>query len=317
MPIDLELQKVIDEMLAAGLSSLYENATPEEARERGRRARKDFYPPVLQKVSSITQGCVVTPDHDIPIRTYWPLNAVEGSMPTVVYFHGGAWIIGDLDSHDGHARRICSTLGAVVVNVDYRLAPEDPFPAGYDDCVVVTSWVFEHIGDLGGDLKKVAVAGDSAGGNLAAAVAFSFKNAPHRLAGQLLIYPGVDLAGTGNQLDAEADTTLTGKPGDTYIRDQYLSDPSLAFDPRVSPLRATSHADLAPAVIGVAEFDVLRAEGVAYAKALQKAGVYVTLREFDGLIHGFFGMGGVSAAAEAAADLLTRDLGAIFQVGND
>ncbi len=316
MPIDGELQKVIDGMLGAGLSSLYENATPEEARERGRRARRDFYPPVLQDVFSVIQSYAVTPDRDIPIRTYRPLNAVEGSMPTVVYFHGGGWIIGDLDSHDGHARRICSTLGAVVVNVDYRLAPEHPFPAGYDDCLAATRWVFEHIDDLGGDVSKVAVAGDSAGGNLAAAVAFSFKDAPHKLAGQLLIYPGVDLVGMGNLADAEVDSTLTGKPGDTYIRDQYLPDPSVAFDPRVSPLRAISHEDLAPAVIGVAEFDMLRTEGVAYAKALEKAGVYVTLREFDGMIHGFFGMGGVSAAAEAAADLLTRDLGAILKVAN-
>lgn len=242
----------------------------------------------------------------ISVRVYWP---EKPTGTTIAFFHGGGWIIGDLESHDGHARRLAATVGAVVVHVDYRLAPEHPFPAAYDDCVAAFTWVHDHVDELGGRADRIAVAGDSAGGNLAAAVALHCRDAHLPLAAQLLVYPAVDLTAgltpTGDK-PAENDFNI-GQ--DDWVERQYLADDlRRAADPRVSPLHAASHAGLAPAVIGIGHHDPLLAQDLAYAAALQTAGVPVVLREYPDLIHGFFGMGAISASAEQAADQLSRDL---------
>jgi len=201
----------------------------------------------------------------------------------------------------------------VVVHVDYRLAPENPFPAGYLDCVAATEWVYQNIDQLGGRLDRIAVAGDSAGGNFAATVALHCRDTGRPLAAQLLIYPGVDLAAglavsgveSGGK-DSENDP-FTLK--DDWVERQYLgNDLGLATDPRVSPARADSHMGLAPAIIGIAHHDPLLDQNLAYAKTLTAAGVPTVLREYPDLIHGFFGMGGISASAERAAEELCHDL---------
>jgi acetyl esterase len=304
--LDPQIAQMLQTMRANGEPPLFQDATADEARRRGIHVRARYYPPVLMDVARVDERSIPGPAGAIPVRVYWP---EQPTGTTVAFFHGGGWIIGDLDSHDGHARRLAATVGAVVVHVDYRLAPEHPFPAAYDDCVAAITWVHGHVDELGGRADRIAVAGDSAGGNLAAAVAVACRDARLPLAAQLLIYPAVDLTGglavAGDEPDE--DGFFTGQ--DDWVERQYLADDLRhATDPRVSPLHADSHAGLAPAVIGIGHHDPLLAQDIAYAAALRAAGVPVVLREYPDLIHGFFGMGAVSTRAEHAADQLSRDL---------
>lgn len=318
--MDPQIARMMQDMQDNGETPLFKNTTGEQARQRGVEIRARYYPPVLMEVADVQQSSIPGPAGNIPIRLYRPENPTGA---TVVFFHGGGWIIGDLDSHDGHARRLAATVGAVVVHVGYRLAPENPFPAGYLDCLAAMDWAYEHIDELGGRLEKIAVAGDSAGGNLAASVAIYCRDAGRPLAAQLLIYPAVDLAAglavggveTGSldsgAVDSEDDGFFTGQ--DDWVERQYLAnDLDLATDPRVSPLHADSHVGLAPAVIGIGHHDPLLDQNLAYAKVLDAAGVPTILREYPDLIHGFFGMGGISASAEKAADELSHDLRALL-----
>jgi acetyl esterase len=241
----------------------------------------------------------------IPVRVYSPDAPLPA--PTIVYFHGGGFVIGDLDTHDSLARRLCNDVGAVVVSVDYRLAPEHPFPAGVEDADSAVRWVVAHVSDFGGDPARVAVAGDSAGANLAA-VAVQFATADGiPLAAQLLAYPTTDAGGEYASLTENAEGYFLSRADMEWFFSRYLGmdldDPrarGLSADPRVSPLRAASLAGLPPAIVATAEFDPLRDEGDAYATALAAAGVPVEHRQFPGMIHGFWGMGATSVGAEAA-----------------
>jgi len=300
--LDPDVARMLQAMQDNGEPPLFQDVTADEARRRGVHLRARYYPPVLMDVDSVQALAIPGPAGDLPVRIYRP---EDPTGTTVVFFHGGGWVIGDLDSHDGHARRLAATLGAVVLHVDYRLAPEHPFPAAYEDCAAAIEWAFEHVDELGGRADRIAVAGDSAGGNLAAAVALHCRDTDRRLAAQLLVYPAVDLA---DGLAASGDDGFfTGE--DDWVERQYLGDDvTRVADPRVSPLRAESHAGLAPAVIGIGHHDPLLAQNLAYATALRAAGVPTVLREYPELVHGFFGMGAISAGAEKAADELCRDL---------
>jgi acetyl esterase len=220
----------------------------------------------------------------------------------MAFFHGGGFVIGDLETHDDQARLICRDGEMVVVSLDYRLAPEHPFPAGFEDCLAATKWVADNIADLGGAADRIVVGGDSAGGNLSAAVAQAVRESGPRLAAQFLIYPGVDF-------NPEADYPSRAENAEGYfltVEDmlwfgvQYVPQDADPSDPRLSPIRAADLSGVAPAVVGVAEFDPLRDEGLAYAKALADAGVDVKVDCYDGMIHGFFGFTTYSPAAGAA-----------------
>jgi acetyl esterase/lipase len=302
MMLDPDVARMLQAMQDNGEPPLFQDVTADEARRAAFHLRARYYPPVLMDVDSVQALAIPGPAGDLPVRIYRP---EDPTGTTVVFFHGGGWVIGDLDSHDGHARRLAATLGAVVLHVDYRLAPEHPFPAAYEDCAAAIEWAFEHVDELGGRADRIAVAGDSAGGNLAAAVALHCRDTDRRLVAQLLVYPAVDLA---DGLAASGDDGFfTGE--DDWVERQYLGDDvTRAADPRVSPLRAESHAGLAPAVIGIGHHDPLLAQNLAYATALRAAGVPTVLREYPELVHGFFGMGAISAGAEKAADELCRDL---------
>ena len=318
--MDPDIARMMQAMQDNGEPPLFKDTTAVQARQRGIDIRARYYPPVLMDVAEVEQRVIPGPAGNIPARVYRPENPTGA---TVVFFHGGGWIIGDLDSHDGHARRLAATVGAVVVHVEYRLAPENPFPAGYLDCVAAIDWVYENIDELGGRTEKIAVAGDSAGGNLAAGIAIHCRDTARPLAAQLLIYPAFDLAagliGAGvdtggddsGSSDSISDGFFTGQ--DDWVERQYLgNDLDLATDPRVSPLHADSHCGLAPAVIGIGHHDPLLDQNLAYAKVLDAAGVPTILREYPDLIHGFFGMGGISASAEKAADELSHDLSTLL-----
>jgi acetyl esterase len=235
---------------------------------------------------------------DLRARVYRPEG--QGPFPTVVFFHGGGWVIGDLETHDNMARHICRDGEAVVVSVDYRLAPEHPFPAAAHDALASARWIAANSDRFGGD-DRLGLAGDSAGGNLAAVVAQTLHAEGTPVTAQLLIYPAVDAEGEYPSRVENARGYFLEQPTMDWFYGHYAGAWEDAKDPRLAPL----HADLTgqpPAVIVTAEFDPLRDEGEAYGEALRAAGVRVDVTRYDGLIHGFFDMGGLSPAARSAIE---------------
>jgi acetyl esterase len=304
--LDPRIDGVLHLLEALGLRPL-SAGTPEEARRLLRLATVDVRLLGAEAaVGEVAERTVPGPGGRLRLRTYRPLGRRSGRRPTIVFLHGGGFVIGDLDTHDQLCRSLCRDVDAVVVSVDYRLAPEHPFPAAVEDAIAATRWVAEHVGRLGGDPRRLAVAGDSAGGNLAAVVAQAWRDgeAGDRppLAAQLLIYPAVDLVDDGGgrypSRTEHADGYLLSGDDLRWFGAHYLgrADPR---DPRSSPLRGAL-AGLPPTVIVTAEFDPLRDEAEAYADALVTAGVEVQRRRFPGLIHGFFALAALSPACAAA-----------------
>ena len=308
-PLDAVLAEIGRRWQAAGIPDLYEGCLGPHggpvSRERARNVRALLYPKPRLPTGAI-EPCVIDgrpfgAAADIPLRIVWPHPSEEPGpvRNTLVYFHGGGFVVGDLDSHEAHAVRLANEAACVVVNVEYRLAPEHRFPAAYDDCLAATLWAREHIARLGGHATRLAVGGDSAGGNLAAAVAIACRDRGIGLAAQLLLYPATDLL------------RLQGLPEKAYLGEERLA--TLGLDPRASPRRATSHAALAPAILGVGRHDFLYADNRDYAAALQQAQVPLTLREFPTLNHGFFSYTAISDASLQAARRLCLDLKAHFE----
>lgn len=298
MPVDSHLAALLELVHAPGAPSMADG-TPEEARASFRMLAVDLRDPAaVPEVAAVEDTVVAGAAGDLPARVYRP--AAQGPLPTVVLLHGGGFVIGDLDTHDVTARELANGCSAVVVSVDYRLAPEHPFPAGPDDALAATRWVADHLAGLGGS-DVLAVAGDSAGGNLSAVVAQAFRDEGRPLAGQLLIYPVTDFVGDYPSHLENAEGYFLELATMTWFGEQYaghLTDGERA-DPRLSPLRGDV-AGVAPAVVVVAEFDPLRDDGLAYAAKLADAGVPVEVRAFPGMIHGFVDMGRHSPAARAA-----------------
>jgi len=309
MPIDPQVQVLLDQAAAAGRPPL-RGQTVEESRAlmRSMIAVKGDGP----KVGRVEDRAIPGPAGDIPVRIYWPDGV--GPLPVVTWFHGGGWVLGDLETADSTCRSLTAKTGAIVVSVDYRLAPENPYPAGVDDALAAVSWVAANAQGIGGDPDRVAVGGDSAGGNLATVTALQAKrNGGPKLCYQLLAYPVTDGMmscpsyeenGEGYQLTADAMQ---------WFYELYLGDGD-PKDPLVSPLYAEDEdiADLPPALVMTAEFDPLRDEGEAYARRLEQAGVSVTLKRYDGLIHGFFTLDAFLDAAKAAVDEAAAALRAAF-----
>jgi acetyl esterase len=223
--------------------------------------------------------------------------------PALVYLHGGGWVIGSLDSYDATCRELAEGAGCVVVSVDYRLAPEHRYPAAPQDCFAAVKWVAANAGSLGADARRLAVGGDSAGGNLSAVVAQMARDqGGPAIRFQLLIYPVTDADFTRRSYVDNAEGYLLTTASMHWFWDHYLPEREKRAEPYACPLRAADLAGLPPAWVCTAEFDPLRDEGEAYAKRLQHAGVSTTLTRFDGLIHGFISMGLVAPRAQAAID---------------
>ena len=251
---------------------------------------------------------------DIPVRIYRRFGvgiADPGNRPsTIAYFHGGGWVVGDLESHDGSCRLIAAVTGCVVVAVDYRLAPEHPFPAGIEDCLAAYAWIQRNYGQLGTAPGRVGVMGDSAGGNLAAVVAqetrpgrrSALDDVPPPLA-QCLIYPSMDARFVTESFEVMGDGFFLTQEGMTAYRAPYLPDPSDWETVRASPGLCDDLDGLAPAVIVTAGFDPLRDEGANYAGALAGAAVEVEYRCYDDMVHGFFGMGVVPDCLALATEV--------------
>ena len=291
MPIDPDLAGLLA-LLEAGTPMVEQ--TPDEARASFRRLAVGFRKAEsVVPVGEVTDTTVPGAAGDLAARVYRPEG--DGPFPTVAFFHGGGFVIGDLDTHDNLARTLCRRTSSVVVSLAYRLAPEYPFPHGVDDCVAATRWIQAHLEQYGGT-TRLAVAGDSAGGNLAAVAT---QHVPG-LSAQLLLYPGTD-GETGEHPSREENGSgyfLDLPTMEWFVRHYGPQDPE---DPRFAPLQGTLEG-LPPAVVVTAELDPLRDEGEAYAAALEKAGVPVVQRRYDGMIHGFMDMGAFSAGALAATE---------------
>ena len=247
------------------------------------------------------------PVGDLPGRLYVPTGEDDGGStdlsglgPLLLFFHGGGWMHGDLDSHDAACRFLAERSGVRVLAVDYRLAPEHPFPAAYEDALEAYRWVVKNAESIGADPERLAVGGDSAGGCLAATTAIAAAHEGLPLAFQLLVYPGTDMRGGSESRALFADGFYLTKQFMDLAREMYTPDPALHADPHVSPLYADIPDGLAPAYVVTAGFDPLRDEGEAYARRLADAGVHVELERFPNQIHGFFNVVGAGRTARAA-----------------
>jgi acetyl esterase len=259
---------------------------PERAREASRRLRL-LSQPDLPHVAEVREFAAPGETGPIPLRAYRGSGTASGEvLPALVYYHGGGWVVGDLDSHDWTCRMLANAADCAVISVDYRLAPEHPFPAAYDDSLAATKWVAANAAMLRIDPARISVGGDSAGGNLAAAVAIALRDeGAIRLKTQVLTYPIVDLTAAYEERFAQG-VALTNGSMRFYI-DAYAPDTAQRKDWRASPLFAKSLKGLPPALLVLAGFDPLCAEGEAYAARLAKDGVDVTVRRYPGQMHGF------------------------------
>ena len=295
MPLDPQLEIVL-QFIAANEQPVAD-WTPDNVRAGFRAMTVDLVQPEDVVPVGRTESVEIA---GRPARVYRPI--ATGPHPTLVYLHGGGFVIGDLDTHDQTCRRLCRDADTTVVSLDYRLAPEHPFPAAVEDGLAAVDWAAGRLHELGGS-DVLAVGGDSAGGTIAAVCAQERRKA---VSAQLLLYPGTDVSGDYPSRSANGEGYYLTTDLMVWFLGHYLSGAEVSLeDPRVSPLRGDL-AGLAPAVVAVAEFDPLCDEGAAYADAMAAAGVHVDLVRYPGLIHGFFDMGPYSAAAAEATDDVIR-----------
>lgn len=300
-PLDAEVAEVKRHQGEAGLLDIFLTQPVEAMRAKVAVARSRFYPQIGRPVASIRDIAIPGPAGELPARVVRPYGA-PGPIPTVVFFHGGGWVFGGLDSHEGHARRIADRTGAVVVSVDYRLAPEHPFPAAYDDATAALRWAAANIDDLGGDPEALAVAGDSAGGNLALAAALATADTVP-LRAVFLLYPATDLTLTEHGL----------------IERHYLGDDHvrLARDPRVSPALDDRLGTLPTVILGVGGHDFLLDDNLSLARRLEQRNVDCRLFVTPSLMHGFASHVSVSRECERATDELCRELRDVLSAAAD
>ncbi len=304
MGIDPEARAYLDAVAASGVPPAYKVA-PEEARRN--------YVAGTGKVAGEVVPVALVEDRrlaGVRVRIYHPDPG--GELPVTLYFHGGGWVIGNLDTHDALCRRLAAASHSLVVAVDYRLAPEHPYPAAPDDVWAVTSWIAEHAKEVGGDPARLAVAGDSAGGNLAAVVALRARDAGIPLRLQVLAYPVTDCNLDTPSYLANAEGYGLDREAMRWYWQHYCPDPARRTEPAASPLRAPDLAGVAPAYVLVCELDPLHDEGLAYARRLEEAGVPVRLRREEGMIHGFLRLPGAVSRGYAGVAEITGELRAAF-----
>ena len=310
MPLDPQVRAMREQRIAANVTPLYE-MTLAEARAAD-LAEIRAGGGVVEPVHAVTDRTFHGPDGELPVRIYRPDR--EGPLGTLVYFFGGGWTLGGIDTSDGVCRALANAAGCQVVTPGYRLAPEHPFPAAVHDCHATVEWVVAHAGELGVDPARVAVGGDSAGGNLAAVVSLLARDKGPALAAQLLVYPNTCYHADTDSLRNNDDRWMFNRNSVDWYWRNYLStpDPEVSGrDPLVSPLLAEDLTGLPPALVITAEYDPLRDEGERYAARLREAGVAAEVARYDGMAHGFFTMSGMlegarRAVAEAAAYLRKR-----------
>ena len=298
MPVHPQVKLLLEGMAAAGGPQLTE-MTPDEARLMFKNLAALDQP---EEVARVDDRLVPGDGHDVPIRVYTPKDAIGGNAPLLLWLHGGGWVIGDLDTADATARALANRSGAVTASVDYRLAPENPAPAALEDALAALTWCVENAELLGVDANRVAVGGDSAGGNIAACLCQRVRDEfGPEIDFQLLVYPVTDCTLSSPSMDENAEGYFLTKQGMAWFVDHYLGDRD-PKEPSVSPVYADSLAGLPPALVITAEFDPLRDEGEAYAVAMRDAGVEVEAVRYNGQIHGFFGLAAVLDDGKHAVD---------------
>jgi len=306
MPVHPELQALLQTPFADMLFNLRESYPQVRAMETAMKPAEADLPPV----QAVENRVVTTAQGEIPLRIYTPVGS--GPWPLLMYFHGGGFVMGSLETHDLTCRNVVRASGFKVISVDYRLAPEHVFPAAPEDCYAATQWAVENAKELQIDLQRVAVGGDSAGGNLAAVVALMARDrGGPKLFKQVLVYPVIDYFSHAQATpyasyrDNAEGYMLTSQAMEDFWS-LYIADERDRANPYASPIRASSLSDLPPALVISAEYDPLRDEGEHYAECLKAAGVPVTLKRFDGMIHGFWGLMGsvVKGGTEAVASFL-------------
>ena len=304
MPLDPVVKAMMDQMAEAAGPPLH-TLPPDEAR----RVTAEMFKGMMkgEPVAKVEDREIPGPAGKIKVRIYTPPGA--GPFPILVFYHGGGWVIGDLESHDALCRALTNRAGRVTVAVDYRLAPEHKFPAAPDDCYAAALWASENAKSFNGDPANLAVGGDSAGGNLSAAISLMARDRGNRPAinFQLLVYPATEGGLDTYSHKSFTDYFLTSADV-KYFWGHYIRSEADKQNPYLCPAVADNLKGLPPAFMITAEFDPLRDEGEAYAAALREAGVPVTLKRYDGMIHGFFSMGDLltqakEAIAEASAQL--------------
>jgi acetyl esterase len=310
MPLDEDVQMLLNLLAAPGAPTLT-SLSVEEARANMRNLTS--LRTGIEELPRVEDRKVPGSHGDIPVRLY--AASTKPGLPILVYFHGGGWVLGDLETHDGTCRSLAKQIDGIVIAVDYRLAPEHKFPAALDDCYAATKWAAENAASLGGDPNRIAVGGDSAGGNLSACVSLKARDeGTPRIVHQLLVYPVTDRGFDTASYRDNAEGYFLSRADMEWFWNHYLTSDADAENPYAAPLRAKDLKGLPPATVITAEYDPLRDEGEAYAARLKDAGVPVELRRYDGVIHGFFSMGDVLAkgkvAMQAATDTLRKAFGA-------
>ena len=303
-----DVQRFLEQLAATEMPELHE-FEPDDARAAMRQLLPAEPSIELERIEDRT---IPGPGGELPIRIYDP--ATREQAPVVAYFHGGGWVVGDLETHDAGCRKLAAETGAIVVSVDYRLAPEHPFPAALEDCYAAVDWLAANGESVGGDSDRLVVAGDSAGGNLAAATTLLARerNGPE-IAYQLLVYPVTGDPTTTPSYEANAEGYLLTTRDMEWFADQYVAREVDRYNILVSPRFAADLSVLPPATVVTAGFDPLRDDGAAYADRLQEAGVAVNYRNYPEMIHGFAGMLDEPIALDRAHELyadLANDLAA-------
>lgn len=297
---------VLEQMEVSGTPAM-STLTPEEARIS---TDISMLAGVPEEVAKVEETLIPGPAGEIPVRIYTPEG--QGPFPALVYYHGGGWVIGNLDVVDVPCRQLANRTGCVVISVDYRLAPEHPFPAPAEDAYAAVEWVAENGDSICVDSSRIAVAGDSAGGNLAAVVCLMAKDKEGpKISYQILFYPVTEHSCDTISYHENAEGYFLTKDSMVWFWNHYLQEES-GEHPYASPLRAKDVSGLPPALVVTAEYDPLRDEGEAYAKKLFDAGVGVTLKRYEGLIHGFVWMSGVLPQGLEAIELAAEELQGIF-----
>jgi acetyl esterase len=295
--LDSDVAEQLEALAALGVPALSEG-TVDQARANYASVPK----PDPDPVARIEDRAVPGPAGEIPVRLY--ADSTDAGLPVIAFFHGGGWVLSSVDGHDSLARRIATRTGMLVVSVDYRLAPEFPFPAPHDDCWAATSWLADHAAEWGGDPSRLAVCGDSAGGNLAAGVAMRARDEDLDLRLQALVYPCIDDRQDGYpSMSKNAEGYFLTAADMAWFWDHFVPEVHRS-DPRAVPARADDLTGLAPALVMTAEYDPLRDEGERYADRLLDAGVPVEVIRYHGVVHGFVSRWHTMARAERAHDEL-------------